>query len=144
TGRANGAADDRAGRPGNHSAERRTGDAAGQPAGAGAGLVVALGRLAADRADRAADDRPDGSTDGHPDAGPAQGADTGADGLLAAFVVLGRGAVAVDGGPGDVRLADRGAVVGLHHVAVPLLVMNVARLTVAGIHLVVLSHQASP
>src|SRR4029077_18753444 len=134
-------ADDRAGRPGNRRAKRRTGDAAGQPAGARAGLVVALGRLTGDRAadcaDRAADDRTDGPADGHPDAGSTQRAHTGAAGLLAALVVSACAAVAVDdgravavrgavgGGPGDLRLAAHGAVVGLHHVPVPLLVVNI-------------------
>ena len=96
-GRADGATDDRAGRPGDRATERRTGGAAAQRAGAGAGLVVALGRLAghraADRTDAATDDRADRPADGHPDGGAAERAGAGADGLLAVLLVLGSGAV---------------------------------------------------
>src|SRR5690349_14496683 len=44
-GRTNRAADDRARRPGHRGTNGRAGDAAGERATAGAGLVVALGRL---------------------------------------------------------------------------------------------------
>jgi hypothetical protein len=95
TGSADGATDDRAGRPTDGAAHDGTGRGTAERTRARAGLVIGAlsgltGHCAADRADRAADHGTRRSTDGCADSGTAECAGSGAHGLAADFTIIGR------------------------------------------------------
>jgi hypothetical protein len=94
TGRAHGAADDRARRTADRAAHHGAGGDTTERTGAGSGLVIAsLGGLTrdgtADRADGAADDRTGRPSDGGSDGRSTERTDASADGLATGLFVIG-------------------------------------------------------